>query len=225
MKNRKLLIVGARPNSLGAMCADIAKRSQRYEDVVTAGITSEELIFDALQGDMPTGYSDVIMTVGVNEPSVPASDYFLPSVQWQMDVNFVAPMRCLDQWYRWWITNDPHFLGTLNFVVLSSNSAHIARSNSVGYCASKAALSMGVRSFARSIRDRDKFNIWAYEPGWIDGTPMSQEVRERFDGPAHRMLRDDGLYVPDLARMIVGDVLDRGDMLHGSCVRVDAGEQ
>jgi NAD(P)-dependent dehydrogenase (short-subunit alcohol dehydrogenase family) len=225
MNKRKLLVVGARTNSLGAHCVEEAKRKDRYEDIVTAGITNEDISFDVLHGDMPPGYLDVIMTVGTNEPSVPASDFFLPSVQWQMDANFIGPMRCLDQWFRWWITNDPDFLGELNFVVISSNSAHIARSNSVGYCASKAALSMGIRSFARSIREYDTFNVWAYEPGWIDGTPMSSEVRERFVGPAHRMLRDDGLYPAELARMIVGDVLDRGSMLHGSCVRVDAGEQ
>ena len=117
-----------------------------------------------------------------------------------------------------------------HFVAISSNSAHIARSGSAPYCASKAALSMAIRAEARDLaRSYDLHTViaYTYEPGWLEGTAMSNDVASRYPGmQPHRMLGlDAGLPPSRLAGMIAYNLRHCGRELNGCVLRVDAGEQ
>jgi NAD(P)-dependent dehydrogenase (short-subunit alcohol dehydrogenase family) len=113
------------------------------------------------------------------------------------------------------------------FVAVSSNSAHVARSESAGYCASKAALSMAVRCAARRYAPLNTFRIWGYEPGLILDSPMTEAVRMsvRPDVPLHRIPGNHTLRRGDLAQRIVDDIASGDRWLNGCMLRLDGGEQ
>lgn len=85
---------------------------------------------------------------------------------------------------------------------------------------------MAVRSIARRLGDSN-VNAWVYEPGWLDGTPMSEEVRRRLKPGTelHRIPGGRGVDVVALAQRIVADMLASEPYLNGTCIRVDGGEQ
>lgn len=227
--SQTLLIVGARENGLGARIRETALARHAREDwkVVTAGVAGEERLLDVcgpmgdmvevLQGVQP---SLVVCTVGKNEArdgqSLGAwmSDHFF--------VNVTGPMRLLDAW----LMAGGHGEGS-QYVAISSNSAHIARRGSTAYCASKAALSMALRVRAREIGG-DPVVVYGYEPGLLANTPMTEEVRQRFEGPLSRMQGsglDKGLNPYRLAGMVVCNLALGGAELNGCMLRIDAGEQ
>lgn len=84
---------------------------------------------------------------------------------------------------------------------------------------------MGVRCAARENAELP-LNIWGVEPGWIDGTPMSEAVAHRFGGqPLHRIPGNRTVNPYKLADFIVEELsLDRGRFA-GQMVRMDGGEQ
>lgn len=235
----KLLVVGARSGSLGDAVTRVA--TEQGYTVLTAGISGEQVNCDI------TGRTDreellvgrdgwfpdhVVCTVGVNTPTNLDHPLFEAYLEYMMDVNFVAPMALLSEWLHE-IKNREYTdkawtwgIGLRSFVIISSNSAHIARRNSMGYCASKAALSMGVRCVARENADYP-INIYAYEPGWMDGTPMSQSVEERFDvgQPLHRIPGERPVDTTELALAIVENLSIGGHYLNGCLLRLDGGEQ
>lgn len=227
----RVLVVGAKQGSLGdAVRISCTKLGM---EVVTVGISDEEdyplsvtdpdyKISDTLVAVRP---DHIVVTAGINlEPqesgglAMSYRDHFL--------VNCTGPMRILDTWR---LVRGP--LGDPgHFVAISSNSAHIARSGSAPYCASKAALSMAIRSVSRDLARSYEFHgivAYTYEPGWLEGTPMSDEVVGRYpDAAPHRMLGlEAGVSTSSLAGMIVQNLRYGGRELNGCALRIDAGEQ
>jgi NAD(P)-dependent dehydrogenase (short-subunit alcohol dehydrogenase family) len=230
-----LLVIGAREHSLGDAIACEA-RVEGF-DVVTAGIEEEDEHCDITVWQDRAAlklhrFDNVVCTVGVNLESEPGSLSFARSLSNQIATNAIAPLTLLDEWYSIQFLNGD---GTFNFVAISSNSARIPRSNSVGYCASKAALSMGIQSFGRSIANDMRFAVWCYEPAWIPDTPMSKELHERINPlrerkknplmrlkPEHRVPGGRLMTAEDWATRIIHDIRFSGETLNGCAIRLDA---
>ena len=111
-------------------------------------------------------------------------------------------------------------------VAISSNSARIPRSPSLGYCASKAALSMAVQVLAR--RWQGEPMVYAYEPGLMNTQATIDSVNKgAYKGAAHRMRGVSsayGLSAQHVAAMVAQNLLGDGQHLNGVLLRVDAGE-
>ena len=209
----RLLVIGAREGSLGAAITLYALGSGL--EVVTAGVSGEDY---SLNVEMPATITDalrktspahIICTVGINSMSDRLA----------MEVNYHGVMDVLDMWL-------PHANGG-QFVAISSNSAHIARTKSRAYCASKAALSMGIRCAARENAGRDAL-IYAWEFGLLDGTPMTQAVARRLapGTPLTRMPgHPRGQSVHGAAQLVVDTLRAGTTALNGTTLRVDGGDQ
>jgi NAD(P)-dependent dehydrogenase (short-subunit alcohol dehydrogenase family) len=210
---QRLMVVGARPGSLGEAIAWYARAMGLK--VVTAGVTDEEIslnvessesISSTIGGILP---DHVVCTVGVN----------VQNDRYSMDVNYLGVIDVLDEWLT-------HSLGG-QFVAISSNSAHIARTASRAYCASKAALSMGIRCTARENACRDGL-VYAWEFGLLEGTPMTEAVAARLPRgtvltrmPGH----PNGQSVTGAARLVVDTLRVGTTALNGCTLRVDGGDQ
>jgi NAD(P)-dependent dehydrogenase (short-subunit alcohol dehydrogenase family) len=230
-----VLIVGAQRGSLGeAVWLEIRDSDWEFGDVVTAGITEEDLRLDLLRSptisEVLTDVKPdiVVCTVGINQPAE-ISDAFLPAMMHNsFATNVTGPIDLL----RHFVASPVRPERTTNikkFVAISSNSARIARRNSIAYCASKAALTMALRVAARELAHTGQCAVWGYEPGLLDGTPMTREVAKAFVGTGHlhRMpgVPPEGLPVRDLARRIVQDLATFSYAHNGTIVQFDAGEQ
>lgn len=226
----RLLVVGAKGGSLGA-AVTAGAREQGWE-VVTAGISGEDHELDLVtygQDNVETLVRHVrpdhiVCTAGVNLPrrSVASTEAWYRS---HFAVNVIGPMKLLDAWLAFGPDGDVPWQ---HFVAISSNSAGIPRSDSSAYCASKAALSQAIRCRARDCAGHNlPVSVYAYEPGLIQGTPMTNAVRERFNGPLTRMKGiglEEGLSAYGLAGHIVRNIGFGGPELNGVCLRLDAGE-
>jgi NAD(P)-dependent dehydrogenase (short-subunit alcohol dehydrogenase family) len=239
-----VLVVGASSGlSLGnAIVNELADSEWGFGRIYTAGITDEEIRLDLLRSPrisevLAQCRPDIIVcTVGINQP-IDITDAFLAAkMHNSFQTNVTGPMDLLR-----------HFIvspvrpergdAVKKFVAISSNSARIARRNSVAYCASKAALSMALRVAARELAPGGSVAVWGYEPGFLDGTPMTEEVLKAFydkgvdvarPGVAmHRMpgVPPEGLPPADLARRIVQDLATFSYAHNGLIIPFDAGEQ
>lgn len=222
-----LLVIGARNKSLGqAVCVTAAQ--DKGWSVITAGLHKEDVHLDVLTDDEQLDnlfraydFDAVVCTVGMNDPAGSGSlgEDFSPWMMRSFQVNTIGPMLCLQQ----------YLLHRKNpggqFVAVSSNSAHIARSNSMAYCASKAALSMSLRVAAREVSGYPVI-IYGYELGLLRDTPMTKGTEARF-GPSQTRMpgADRGLLVGDVAAQIVGTLGCPSPGLNGALIRLDAGEQ
>lgn len=117
-----------------------------------------------------------------------------------------------------------------HFSVISSNSAHIARTASAPYCMSKAALSMGMRCIAREVaRARMPVAFTTYEPGFLSGTPMSMTIAGSTDefqeAKYHRIPSGLAMQPTDLAEVILNNMATSWNLMNGACIRLDGGEQ
>lgn len=226
----KLLVVGAKGGSLGAAVRSAAQE-QGWE-VVTAGIGSEDHTLDLVQdtqGEVERLVrllrpDHIVCTAGINHPR----RAFKSTGDWYAEhfaVNCTGPMRLLDAWLAFGPDGDVPWQ---HFVAISSNSAGIPRTNSAAYCASKSALSMSLRVRARDVAGvKVPVSVYGYEPGLLEGTPMTQEVRGRFNGPLTRMQGiglEDGLSVHGMASHIIRNIGFGGPELNGVLLRLDAGE-
>jgi NAD(P)-dependent dehydrogenase (short-subunit alcohol dehydrogenase family) len=224
-----VLVVGARRGSIGwhvTECLDDVG-----VEVLTAGLHQEDVPLDlrddndirrVLSVEQPT---DIVCTAGINIEHAMRS--FSPSLLTQeLDVNAVLPLSLLSWWLKEHDFAGSERPGAGHFVAISSNSASIARSQSLGYCASKAALSMGIRCAARDVAGNPAI-IYAYEPGWVNGTPMSEAVSERLseDIPPHRIPGGRGVAPATLGWHIARNILYGGHELNGTTIRLDGGEQ
>lgn len=229
----KLLVVGARPGSLGAAVKELAQSSEFGWDVVTAGVADEEHTLHLVhqtQGQIEgllrmVSPDAIVCTAGINKPRRQYGD----TGGWYADhfsVNCAGPMRLLDAWLAFGPDVDVPWA---HYVAVSSNSAQIPRSQSAAYCASKAALSMALRCRARDVaRAGVSMSVYGYEPGLIAGTPMTKDTERRFPGqPLTRMVGpvvEHGLSPYGLAAHIVRNIGFGGPELNGCLVRLDAGE-
>lgn len=245
----RLLVVGAAPNSLGAAIAAVAREGVwAFEKVLTAGISPlpETLRVPGSDADFYEDYrlniqytaqirevlrtvcpDIVICTVGVNTPTSLSSSHLALRLEEAFRVNVIGVLELLRHFVEapgsgFW-TRGPL---SKKFVVVSSNSARIARRSSLAYCASKAALSMAVRVAARELAG-DPVQVWGYEPGLLAGTPMTTATAQMLPGPWHRMPGIDqaGLAPRQLAHQIINDVANHAPGLNGVLIPFDAGEQ
>jgi NAD(P)-dependent dehydrogenase (short-subunit alcohol dehydrogenase family) len=227
----RVLVVGARKGSLGEALAVTAERAGYA--VYTAGIHDEQIELDLL----PTGSgmpklmttlgslqpTHIVCTVGINMPEPAVKEDVFDWYRWHYETNAIAPMRLLDGWLRCGQANLMPSYG--HYVAISSNSAHIPRTRSAAYCASKAALSMALRVKAREVAGRPI--IYGYEPGLLEDTPMTAQSTKDFDGSLTRMKPGAlarGIDPIDLAGFIVGNLQHDGLALNGSILRYSADE-
>jgi NAD(P)-dependent dehydrogenase (short-subunit alcohol dehydrogenase family) len=236
-----VLVVGADMRSLGIHVVQAIKESEwDFGKVTTAGISGEEWKMDLRRGPRVSEVLTkvqpdiVVCTVGVNHPVDITSGFLEVLMKNSFDANVTAVMNLL----RHFVASPlrPERVDMIKkFVAISSNSARLPRRNSVAYCASKAALSMALRVAARELAGRDVM-VWGYEPGLLDGTPMTHKVLKVFyekgvdvtqRGVAmHRMpgVPPEGLDPRDLARLIVHDLATAGPAHNGLMIPFDAGE-
>jgi NAD(P)-dependent dehydrogenase (short-subunit alcohol dehydrogenase family) len=231
MSDPVLLIVGARPNSLGSALYETAQ-GWPFGVVLTAGISGENFKLDITNSASMRETLDnvrpdyVVCTVGVNEMAPHDDQYLQVRMTDAFRTNVIGPMEMLRHFDATEYTGDLR----RKFVAISSNSARIARTNSVAYCASKAALSMALRVAAREqarrVSVRERVLVWGYEPGLLN-TAMTHEIDSRLAGPLHRMpgVEPSGLDPYNLADRILGDLMMKGVGLNGCLVQYDCGEQ
>lgn len=245
-ERQRVLVVGAAEFSLGwhiaRECAAVGFQ------VLTAGVQGEKFLYDVT--DPYEGHQDlmeevcgasgrvnhVVFTAGVNNPMGINVDW-----DWilrnHMAVNYEGMVKCFQAWA--FIHGPVEGESLINdhvythFVGISSNSANIARSDSLPYCASKAAMSMAIRCLGRQYAESfdRRMVIYGYEPGWLDGTPMSEEMllalnMSRMGKQYHRIPGNDyGINPAALAKLIATNLTIGGRMLNGTLLRVDGGEQ
>lgn len=220
MKAKTLLIFGARKKSIGDAVAKLW-RDMYDGNVVTAGVSGEE--------DHSVNCSDneeiaaliktvepahILVTIGRNEPLGSFNGQVEPWLADHFDTNVIMPMTILDQWLEVGAPEEGHF------VVLSSNSAHIPRSGSMAYCATKAALSMAIRCAARDLQKAEMGPVvYGWEPGLVKGTPMSADK-----GGTRMLGLPEGIGRRALAGQIVNALAFGGAEYSGTLVRLDNGE-
>lgn len=219
-----LLVLGARKKSIGhavgKLWADMFNSK-----VITAGISGEEdhqIDFDSIEEIVgllrEVEPSRILCTIGMN---IWEGEYDKEELSFQdymddhLHTNVTIPMSVLNAWKATEISP-----AGAHFVALSSNSAHIPRSQSMAYCASKAALSMAIRCAARDEgKEGGSMSIYGWEPGLVKGTPMSGERA------GTRMLGlPEGMPRRVLAQQIVNAMAFGGTEYNGVLVRLDAGE-
>lgn len=220
MKPKTLLIWGARKKSIGEavkkMWLDMFDGT-----VVTAGVSGEEdfLVNTSDDEEVRNLYNEVkpnhvLCTIGRNES---LEEYGGPFEGWMQDLfdaNVTTPMSLLNTWLECEIFSGSHF------VVMSSNSAHIPRSQSMAYCCTKAALSMAVRCAARDLQKAEiDLTVYGWEPGLVKGTPMSADK-----GGTRMLGLPQGMGRRALAHQIVSALAFGGAEYSGCLLRLDNGE-
>jgi meso-butanediol dehydrogenase / (S,S)-butanediol dehydrogenase / diacetyl reductase len=168
-------------------------------------------------------FTHVVVAAGLNLETSLSSMGLHRQTQHMMAVNFLGPMVAMQAWLRGRNQQGGHF------VVVGSNSAHIPRTGSLGYCASKAALHMGIRVAAREAADyAGPVTIWGVDPGWVEDTGMSRSVMRRAEqrgwDKLHRIPGDRTLTAEDVARVIITNIRDNALYLNGCMLRIDGGE-
>ena len=234
----RLLVVGAKPGSLGDAVARAARKADM--DVITAGLGEEDRRVNLLVRSRVTDLIEnvhpdhIVCTAGINRPAE-VETFNEEMMVWlvpSFEHNVAGPMMLLTEWVRHLRRNvdmpeteNLNLMNLRHFVGISSNSANIARGRSMAYCASKAALSMALRCAARDLGGRPCL-VYGYEPGLLSGTPMSNDTERVFGKGSTRMKgAPHGLHVADVANEIVGGLRQRGIARNGSLWRIDAGEQ
>jgi NAD(P)-dependent dehydrogenase (short-subunit alcohol dehydrogenase family) len=228
-----VLVVGADNDSLGAaIVQELVECEWEFGDVATAGISGERIKLDLLRtttiGEVVNGYMPdiIVCTAGINVPAGVSDRFLAASLTTSFNTNVLGPMELLRHFVSS-PTRPERGDAVKKFVAISSNSARIPRRGSVGYCASKAALSMALRVAARELAPEGKVMAWGYEPGLLDGTPMTRQTGKNFSGgPLHRMpgVPPEGLPPQDLARRIVQDLATFSYAHNGLMIPFDAGE-
>lgn len=224
-----VLVVGAQRGSLGQHVSEVAEGTGFT--ALEAGVAGEPVYLD-VRDDVSIHRvlskwqpEHIVCTAGINPPhEVPLSH----AMEEAFAVNATGPMRLLAAFHAQTRAKEP--VGAWrHFVAVSSNSAHVARSKSLAYCASKAALSMAIRCAAREIvRDETGLLTWCVEPGLLDGTPMTRDTEAGFEGALHRipgLAPREGLEPLNVARFIVTALHAGGHEMNGVCLRLDGGEQ
>lgn len=233
----KVMIIGAKPGSLGEAIGLTLDRVADSAAIISGGLTHEDYRFDVRDALECAAVikrvkpASIIYTAGVN---LTEGSHLEDEMVASLDVNLIGAVRLFEAWCE---HDDGDYSGIKSFVTISSNSAHIARSASPAYCASKAALSMWTRAVGRAEANlvHGAF-LWGYEPGFIAHTPMSKSVQARLpiSVPTHRIpAGGSGLSAIALAQRICSDWLRVHEpiggapdiSLRGTMVRCDGGDQ
>jgi NAD(P)-dependent dehydrogenase (short-subunit alcohol dehydrogenase family) len=226
------LVIGAQPASLGWHVAEEFEKVGW--DIVTAGVSGHEdvelditQVVDVAKFFINQGsFNAVVNTAGINEPFPTEGVGLANKIEDAFMTNVLGHVYVLQHWMA--ALPETVAYWSNHYVSISSNSARIARSRSLPYCASKAALSMAIRCAARDYEGMA--NIYAYEPGLLDGTPMKRELTGIIHRQQLHRMRGGrelvhGIRPGRLARMIVNNVKIGGPELNGSIIRLDGGEQ
>lgn len=217
----KVLVIGAAPQSLGMMIARHATLLGHHTE--TAGLNgSEDHKLDVLEAGQvlkvmrDVAPTHVVCTVGVNEPRGLISPDLNRQMLDSFAVNVLGPLE---------VVRKAVMLHCAQVVVVSSNSAHIARRGSLPYCSSKAALSMAIRCAAREVAG-DPTLIYGYEFGLLKGTPMTAKTEGLF-GPSQTRIPGaaEGLDTLGAARVVVKGLEADWHGVNGTLLRYDGGEQ
>jgi NAD(P)-dependent dehydrogenase (short-subunit alcohol dehydrogenase family) len=238
----RVLVIGTTPGSFGDMvCRAFAEtfEGDRYLypnwSVVRAGIGNlgpgKCIDYDVRLADeehdrvmAQVRPHHVVYAVGKNYgDAVPAPTGLAASAQDHLELNLVGFLRVAEAFRKVAMPGS-------HLVAVSSNSARIPRSPSVGYCVSKAALSMAVRVLAR--RWAGEPIVWGIEPGLMNTQATIDMVgRGGWGTPgmqgAHRMIGVSSRYgLPgvQLAENLTHNVLWGGHWLNGTLQQMDAGE-
>lgn len=195
----------------------------REDKVVTCGIAEEQIKLEILEDPVALGKvfqevqpSRVLVTTGVNFPR--GTDDFEYWMYRHWHTNCYLPLHVLMTWFEQ--EGDGYPPKGAHFVAVSSNSAHIPRSQSMAYNSSKAALSMALRSAARDVGKAGlDMAVYGYEPGLVRGTPMSAKR-----GGTRMLGLPEGIGRRTLASHIVNGLLWGGTEMNGTMHRIDAGE-
>ncbi len=233
MDKEKVLVVGARQNSLGEAVAKLLKEGDNFFEVVTAGLNygglqpHEDYSLDITSSNSSLALilkeiqpRIIVCTTGINEPFSILKDGFIGNIWNQMEINYCGVMNLLSCCLK-------IDLDLSQFVAVSSNSAHIPRSESLGYCASKAALSMGIRVAAREVAKNlnSPPSIYCYEFGLLEGTPMTKKLEENYGSNLTRMVElPRGIPLEFAAIHIYNNIRYGAEELNGVCLRIDNGE-
>lgn len=226
-----VLVVGSRPDSLGAAVRDLLQNKGLRVD--TAGVYAEMYHLDVTDPARVAQVmnvvrpSQVVCTAGINEAYSLRAEGLTGGLEYHFAINVTGVLRVLQEWVHMLETTEMGMTPSpKQFVAISSNSAHVARRQSIAYCASKAALSMALRCAARELAGEGML-VYGYEPGLLAGTPMTAASTDAFPGALHRMpgVKPEGLSVNDFAATIVANLTHPNQALHGAMIRLDAGEQ
>lgn len=228
----KILVVGARPRSIGSAIAKVAE-SKEYK-VVLAGIHNEDVKMDVVADAIGSlreklvriNPDHIICTVGMNMPESAMADDPADWYRWHFETNVTGPMRLLQAWTD--VNKDRSMLK--HYVAISSNSARVPRTASAAYCASKAALSQALRVKAREGEGGDKWGVvvYGYEPALIAATPMTEEAAHKWGADNLTRMRGSGLargiWVGSFAQYVVHG-LHLGPAMNGMLVPFDGDER
>lgn len=221
--DKKLLIIGADHMSLGHRIKTFAKKDGW--EVHTAGIRNEDWFYDARSTNpmnllLNVQPRSIVNTCGINNFQDTWYDHLM--------INCVSHVEMLKAWEEMLSESYmPERFWFNQYVSISSNSARIPRAGSGAYCASKAALSMAIQCEARRM-SKVSFPLaaYVYEPGYLDGTPMSlaYEDEHKSGTPFHRIPAGLPMDPDTIARVIVHNLAQDGRMFTGTCLRLDGGE-
>lgn len=233
----RVLVIGCAPGSFGAYVAAAFKTD--FEDrylypewsVMQAGDPQEpssEYEYDVT--DRQERHNEALLSIrphhvvyaaGLNRADGPDGiwDHLADSAGEHFDVNVQGFLK-VAQAFKAVALPGSHL------VAVSSNSARIPRSPSLGYCVSKAGLSMAVRVLAR--RWKGEPVVWGVEPGLMSTQATIDNVNAgAWAARAHRMVGVNsqyGLNPKQLAASLAHDVLWGGQWLNGTLQQLDAGE-
>lgn len=239
----RVLVVGCEPRSFGDYLAkelqdtfDANRSMYPSWNVVRAGIgdlgtgqcipydvTESQTTHDRVLNEVRPHH--MVYAVGMNQSDWPGGVTLANSATDHFEVNVAGFLRAAEAF------KCVAFPGS-QLVAVSSNSARVPRSPSVGYCVSKAALSMAVRVLAR--RWKGEPIVWGVEPGLMNTGATIEAVNSGAftdalgqSVPAHRMLgvrSKYGLSAAQLAESVAHDILWGGQWLNGTLRQMDAGE-
>lgn len=228
LATRRVAVFGARSRSLGdRVVSRVVKAGHEARSWGVSG-EEDELFFDEVWTPLDVALetqnrlenwqaTDVVITVGINEPVSVEDRNLHITLSRALHTNVALPVA---------VMQGALAAGARSVVLISSNSANIARTNSLPYCASKAALSMAVRVAARERAGHGI--VYAYEPGLLSSTPMTRASADSFDGALHRipgLPPRAGLDVGAFAQVIVDNILNPTIAFNGATIRLDGGEQ
>jgi len=222
----RLLVIGARDGSLGDR---IAQAAGIPFETFGAGMSDEPMLLDVRDQRMIERVLEevlphhIVVTAGLNLSAETSHVDYPYLMRESFEVNVIGVMDVLGAWLR--LAREVDQYQPKTFVAISSNSAHIARRNSGPYCATKAALSMAIRVAAREIAGKGPL-VYGYEPGLLEGTPMTKSTSARF-GPIQTRIpgAPDGLDPDEMAKTVVQNLIYPSRGLNGSLLRLDGGEQ